>query len=82
MVVSAQPVAPSFGTVEPTLILPPARSALTWYGQEVEATTPSEVKSSTCAAAVAPVFVDDLALRAQQLDRRVELRLGQRIGIR
>ena len=51
MVVSAQPVAPSFGTVEPTLILPPARSALTWYGQEVEATTPSEVKSSTCAAA-------------------------------
>ena len=45
MVVSAQPVAPSSGTVEATGCLS-AASRLTWNGQEPDATTPSFLKSS------------------------------------
>src|SRR4051812_19410350 len=47
MVVSAQPVAPSTGTVVATLALL-ASSVFAWNGHEPEATTPSFWKSCTC----------------------------------
>src|SRR5688572_22011121 len=47
MVVSAQPVAPSAGTVVATFALL-ASSVLAWNGHEPDATTPSFWKSCTC----------------------------------
>src|SRR6476661_10182278 len=47
MVVSAQPVAPSTGTVDAIFCLF-ASAVFTWNGQEPEATTPSFWKSCTC----------------------------------
>ncbi|MNP41823.1 hypothetical protein D3C76_1355470 [compost metagenome] len=47
MVVSAQPVEPSTGMVEAIGCFS-ASSALTWYGQELEAATPSFLKSLIC----------------------------------
>ncbi|MNZ43437.1 hypothetical protein D3C78_610390 [compost metagenome] len=47
MVVSAQPVTPSFGNAV-AIGWPSAFSALAWYGQALEAATPSFLKSLIC----------------------------------
>jgi hypothetical protein len=73
--VSAHPVAPSLGTVDPIENLS-AFSELTWYGQPAPTVTLPFLKSKISSEASAQYFLDQRALLREQGDRSLELRLG------
>ena len=77
---SAQPVMPSIGTMASTGT-PLALSVLTWYGQVVPTARGAIGEVVDLGAERGPVLAHERVLRLEQLDGRVELRLGQLVDI-
>jgi hypothetical protein len=80
MVVSAQPVAPSAGTVVATFALF-ASSVFAWNGQDPEATMPLVLEVLHLHVGVVPIALDQRVLRAQHIEHRVVLQLVQLVRI-
>ncbi len=80
MVVSAQPVAPSLGTVLAIGCFSDWRR-LTWNGHERGGDEALVLEVVHLDEGVVPVAADDLPLAAQQLERRLVLVLVQLIGV-